>query len=333
MGSLRRWPPAPGYNGATMQKHHNFLVGALALAALVAIVVPAAAATVNRADVIGAADQIVTTLNTLIADQGDIADRVEKLKVAGSTKEQLAIAADARELKAKLQNIQGAVTDLQDKINSLKLNRASTKPIDEATQLQASCKISSARPRVGDTVTYEAVINAGSSKGATYKWGGDFSGVNKAESFYFTSAGSFNAYVVVKNQKGESYNAACPQVVVAPGAPGAGQGVTRATGAAITVIGPADGATLKIGTQANISWKHRGLNSSERLNISLRGAAGTSYFIKTSQAQGDNGAGSYVWADVGTAPNAFVPAGSYVMQVCTDDGVICGVSSVTVSAK
>ncbi|HEY4507538.1 MAG TPA: hypothetical protein VJJ47_01505 [Candidatus Paceibacterota bacterium] len=315
-----------------MREHHKLLVGGLVAVLLAATVVPALAAT-NRGDIIAAVNRIVSTFNVLIDDQADIADRVEKLKIAGSTDDRAEIAADVRELKAKLENAQASIVDLKGKINNLRLVRQSSAANNEADLLQVSCTISNLRPKVGDTVTYEADVEAGSAKGATYNWTGDFTGVSKIEKFYFTGTGTFDARVTVKNQKGEAAFADCPKVVVAPNPPGSAGSGTRATGAAVTVVGPADGASLKIGKEATISWKHRGLNQGERLNISLRGAAGVQYFVRTSQPQGANGVGSYIWASVGTAPNAFVPAGSYTLQVCTDDGVLCGVSSVKLVAS
>ncbi len=79
--------------------------------------------------------------------------------------------------------------------------------------LQATCTVSKTNPNIGESVTYSAQVTNGTGT-LMYTWSGAFNSTNQNHTLSYSSAGTYNANLTVKDGNNNTVNATCPTVTV-----------------------------------------------------------------------------------------------------------------------
>lgn len=337
-----------------MRQH---LAAVLAVAALVALAAsvgarlgpgPAAvaASTDAKSEATALVNDVRDALDDIAARAASASADIGRLSVSGSSAksrdaledEMRAIARATEALDAKLRALDLRVSSLVAP-TSTKVAAASgaASPTvvtgSPSGSLTVACDVSDRTVGEGKTVTYTALVSGGVAP-YSYTWSGSFSGNSPTQRATLLDPGAYKESVSVKDKKGKTAKDDCPKVEAdrrfADGIDD--DGAERAKSASISLVAPASGAKLKVGTTTPITWKTSGLVSTDRLDVYLSGGAnGVTYHIASSVEKGADGRGTYVWPSAGTVANAFVPYGEYRLSVCTTDDEICAATKVTIS--
>jgi large subunit ribosomal protein L7/L12 len=304
---------------------------------------PAAAAAALSSSDKAQAQALVSDLRDALDAIGDratdVADTLANLKVESGSR------ASRDKARAEVRAIAADLSSLDTNLKALDLRVATLVPgpkratgtasatvdvaLNRGTGFRVTCDVGDRTVGRGDPVLFSALATGGATPYA-YKWTGAFSGNASSQKASFVAKGSYRETVTVTDKNGKKAADDCPKVEVDDAFDAdTDDGGDRAKNAKISVIAPAAGARLAVGTSTAITWKTAGLASRDLLDVTLSdGDDGVTYYVASSVGKGDGGAGSLTWRSVGTVASAFLPIDTYTLRVCTTDGEVCGAAKV-----
>lgn len=284
-------------------------------------------------DLRGALDGYVVRLGSASANAG-------RLSVSGSIKNRDLLAAELVAVANGIEGLDAKLKVLDARIAALSTvapTRKTSPAADSAKSgpassgaLRVACEVSDRAVGEAEAVTYSAVVTGGVTP-YSYLWSGAFEGNAPTQKITFIDAGTYRETLTVTDKRGKKISDDCPRVDVgAEFSAGSVASPARAKKASIAISSPARGAKIKAGNPATIAWKQLGLAQTDPVDIYLNvGSDGVTYFIASAVGSLDSERGSHVWSSAGTVAKTSVPYGSYTLNVCTLDNLVCDETSVT----